>query len=208
MHFFARLLIGFVLSAVLAVAEAVSNFVPIDLPRGVRIELPTNWTAYSNNKRTTLAAFVQAQVERLNSTEPEVEMPFAASLYDDDGLVIATANIRYYPTLPLSRSDAARATTQDVAELDEGLKRTVIPGAESTGQRVLAWNGTRKAVVNGVTAFISEYRVSAPRGGPFVVQLVRVYNLKNSFTLILSYREQNLLLEPIVDRVVRTLRVK
>ena len=208
MRFFVRLAVGLLLAAALYAADAGSNFVPIDLPHGVRIELPSNWTAYSNSKRTTLAAFTQAQVERLNSREPEVEMPFAASLYDDDGLVSATMSIRYYPALPLSQNDAAGSTGQDLIELDEALRRTVIPGAESGGQRVLAWRGTRKATINGVTAFVSEYRVSAPKGGPFAVRLVRVYNLKNSFTLILSYREGNALLEPIVDRVVRTMQVK
>lgn len=208
MRFLVRLIVGLLFAATLRAAYADSNFVPIHLPHGVRIELPNNWTAYSNSKRTTLTAFTQAQVERLGSKEPEVEMPFAASLYDDDGSVSATMNIRYYPALPLSQNDAARSTAQDLTDLDEGLKRTVIPGAESGGQRVLAWRGTRKATINGATVFVSEYRVSAPKGSPFAVRLVRVYNLKNSFTLILSYREGNVLLEPIVDRVVRTLQVK
>lgn len=203
-----RQMVGLILTVTLSAANAGNSFVPIELPRGVHIELPTNWTALSDNKRTTLAAYTQAQVERLNAKEPEVEMPFAANLYDDVGLVAASMNIRYYPALTISQSDAAQSTTQDLNELDQGLQKTVIPGAESGGQRVLAWRGTKKTNINGVIAFVSEYRVSASKGGPFVVELVRVYNLKKSFTLILSYRENNALLEPIVGKVIRTLQVK
>ena len=203
-----RQLVGLILAVTLSAADASNNFVPIELPRGVRIELPANWTALSDSKRTTLAAATQAQVERLNAKEPEVETPFAASLYDDAGLVTASMNIRYYPALTISQSDASQSTTQDLIELDQGLQKTVIPGAEAYGQRVLAWRGTKKTSINGVIAFVSEYRVSAPKGGPFVVDLVRVYNLKRSFTLILSYRENNALLEAIIGRVIRTLQVK
>jgi hypothetical protein len=201
-------LVGFNLALLIFSADAANTFVPIELPHGVHIELPANWTALSDNKRTTLSAYTQARVERLNSKEPDVEMPFAASLYDDAGLVAATMNIRYYPALPLSQSDASRLTAQDVTGLDQNLQKTVIPGAESSGQRVLAWHGTKRATINSVVAFLSEYRVSAVKGGPFIVRLVRVFNTENSFTLILSYREDNLLLEPIIDRVIRTLQVK
>jgi hypothetical protein len=203
-----RRIVGLTLACTLYAASAGSNFSPVNLPHGVYIELPNNWTALSDSKRTTLAAFTQAQVERLKSKEPEVELPFAASLYDDDGLVSATMNIRYYPALLLSQKDASRFTSQDVLELDESLKRTVIPGAESMGQRVLAWRGTNKLNINGLTAFVSEYRVSAVKGGPFVVRLVRVFKMEDSFTLSLSFREDNLLLEPIVARVIQTMRAR
>jgi hypothetical protein len=208
MNLFLRQVVGLILTVTLVAANAGNSFVPVELSRGVHIELPTNWTALSDSKRTTLAAYAQAQVERLNANETDVEMPFAANLYDDAGLVAASINIRYYPALTISQSDAARSTTPDVNELDIGLQKTVIPGAESGGQRVLAWRGTKKTNINGVIAFVSEYLVSAPKGGPFVVALVRVYNLKKSFTLILSYRENNALLEPIISRVIRTLQVK
>jgi hypothetical protein len=201
-------LVGFNLALLVFSADAANTFVPIDLPHRVHIELPANWTALSDSKRTTLSAYTQAQVERLNSKEPDVEMPFAASLYDDAGLVAATMNIRYYPALLLSQSDASRWKAQDVIDLDQNLQKTVIPGAESSGQRVLAWRGTKRTTINGTVAFVSEYRVSAAKGGPFVVRLVRVFNMNNSFTLILSYREDNLLFEPIVDRVIRTLQIK
>lgn len=203
-----RRIVGLTLAGALCAASAASNFSPIDLPHGVHIELPINWTALSDNKRTTLAAFTQAQVERLKSKEPKVETPFAANLYDDAGLVAASMNIRFYPGLLLSQSDALRFTWQEVSELDQELQRTVIPGAESLGQRVLAWRGTKKLNINGLIAFVSEYRVSAAKGGPFVVRLVRVFNVKDSFTLILSFREDNVLLEPIIDRVVRTMQVR
>ena len=203
-----RKMVGLILMVGLSAANALSNFTPIELPRGVHIELPKNWIALSDSKRMSLAAYTQAQVERLNANEPEVEFPFAANLYDEDGFMAAGISTRYYPKFTFTQSDAAQTTAQDLNELDQGLQKTVIPGAESSGQRVLAWRGTKKINLNGVIAFVSEYRVSALHNGPFVVKLVRVFNQQKSFTLILQYSEKNLLLEPIVSRVIRTLQVK
>ena len=69
-----RQMVGLILAFTLSASNASGNFVAIELPRGVHVELPTNWTALSDSKRTTLAAATQAQVERLSAKEPEIKM--------------------------------------------------------------------------------------------------------------------------------------
>ena len=84
------LLILFLFASTIAIAA--SNFKTIGLPKGVSIDLPINWQVISNNQRITLDAYVETLFEPLDS-----DLPFAANYYNDNSVVEALVNIRYYP---------------------------------------------------------------------------------------------------------------
>ena len=202
-------LFGISLLAFAGVVGATGNFVIIHLPKHVSIELPKNWTAISNNQRITLDTFVQSKRELAGASDPSSDLNFAANYYDDSGNTAAIFNIRYYPDMDVTQEDSRAASKSDTEELDGALKAEMVPAMQQFGMTVLSWMGTKKRSINGIVAFITEYqRASLRQGSPFRVRLVRVLNGERSFTVTISYREdQEYFLSPISDRVIQSLRI-
>lgn len=206
---FVRYLVGIaVWIALLPAAIAANNFVPIKLPHAVQIELPRNWVALSKNQRITLDSSVQSRTERAGMFDASTDLNFAANYYDDAGKTAAIMNVRYYPDMDISQAEARAAGAVDIRELDAAIRESVEKALLMNDYSVLAWNGTKKQVINGVTAFVTEYKRSPlNNNGNFKVRLVRVFNEGKSFTLTVSYREnQENLLRPICDRIITSLR--
>ena len=201
-------LLGVALFLCMGITNAAGNFIPVRLPKSVTVELPKNWTALTNNQRITLDSWVEAKIEARGMADATHDLAFAANYYDDQGKTAGMFNIRYYPNLDVTQSEARAANASDVKELDAVLRQDVVPGVEMAGGRLLAWVGTTKQSINGATAFVSEYRRSSPQGGSFRARLVRFFNAQKSFTITISYREdQDYFLRPICDRIISSIRI-
>ena len=190
-------------------ATATGNFLTIRLAKGVTVELPRNWTALSNNQRITLDSYVEAKRSMKGPSDPASDLNFAANYYDEQGKTAAIFNVRYYPDQTVTQADSRAATAADTKELDDALHSEMEAGMQQFGMRILAWMGTKKQSINGLIAFVTEYRRAAIReGSPFRVRLVRVLSGGRSFTVTVSYREdQELFLRPICDRVIQSIRM-
>jgi len=195
--------------ALLAVARAANNFVPVKLPHGVQVELPRNWKILSSNQRITIDSRVQTSNERVGIFDYSSDLNYGANYYDDSGKTAGSMNIRYYPDSQISLAEARTAEQSDVRELDRALRESIVKASRANGLSVLAWNGTSKKVINGITVFVTKYKRSPiNNNGNFKVRLVRVFDLNKSFTLTVSYREdQEYLLRPICDRIISSLRI-
>lgn len=206
-----RWLCGVLLLFFIDIADATDNFVTINLPQLVSVELPKNWTVLSNNQRITLDTAIQSKRELAGAIDPRSDLGFAASYYDDYGKTAAIFNIRYYPSIDVTQSDSREASRSDTKELDEALKAEMIPAMQQFEIQMLSWIGTEKQIINGIVAFVTEYRRESMRQRqalPFRVRLVRVLNGSRSFTITVSYREdQEFLLRPICDRVIQSIRM-
>jgi len=165
--------------------------------------------ALSNNQRITLDSYVQSIRELAGASDPASDLNFAANYYDDRGKTAAIFNIRYYPDQKVTQADSRTATATDIKELDDTLRTEIAVAMQQIGMRVLSWVGTKKQSINGTVAFVTEYRRAAIREGePFRVRLVRVLSAGRSFTVTVSYREdQELFLRPICDRVIQSIRM-
>lgn len=192
-----------------APAVAADNFISIILPHGVTVDLPRNWEALTNKQRITLDTSVQARHESTRGFDASSDLNFAANYYDDSDRVAAIMNIRYYPKLDISQADAQVMTAADNKELDKALQDSFFRGSNIGGYKIVRWLGTSKQNINGAVAFITEYSRSALEdNGNFRVRLVRVFNVSQSFTLTVSYRERDeYLLRPICDRIIASLQI-
>lgn len=196
--------------ALITSAQAANNFVPIRLPNGVEIELPKNWEATSNNQLITLDSSLQSRLQgAILPFDASSELNFAANYYDDRRNTAGIIQIRYYPKMDISQEEARSAGQSDIQELDGEIHDAAVKAGPIGGISVLAWSGTTKQVINGATCFVTEYkRSSINNNGNFNVRLVRVFNSGKSFTLTVSYREdQEYLLRPICDRIISSLRI-
>lgn len=188
---------------------ASGNFVTIALPKGVVIDIPRNWAILSNNQRITLDTHVESRID-LRGLEKEVSsLLFAANYYDDLGTVNGILNLRYYPELELSQSDVRSASASDIEELNEVLKAVLSKEMGPLGMPVVAWMGTKKKLINGITVFVTEYsRKSLKVSGNFRVRLIRVFAGSRSFTLTVSYLEsKSFMMRTITDRIISSLKL-
>ena len=192
-----------------SLASATGNFLPIRLANGVTVELPRNWVVLSDNQLVTLDSYVEAIRTMAGASDPSSDLNFAANYYDEQGKTAAIFNIRYYPNQKVTQVDSRLATAADTKEIDDALRTEMSTAMKQFGIRILSWLGTKKQSINGLTAFVTEYRRAAMReGAPFRVRLVRVLSAERSFTVTVSYREdQELFLRPICDRVIWSVRV-
>ena len=202
------LLISFVILLFLNSAYATDNFVKIKLPKGVSIELPKNWVAITKDQRITLDTMVESGLDLAGIEQENSDLPFAANYYKN-GKTIGIINNRYYSNLVLTQNDAQLATSQDVKELDIALRENMVRSMNAFGMSVLSWEGTKKRSINGLTAFVTEYHRKALKGtGKFRVRLVRIFAGKKSFTLTVSYNENEaFFLKIITDRIISSLRL-
>ncbi len=208
-HYFVGIELCCVLCVVLLpTAFAANNFVPIRLPHGVQIELPRNWEVLSKNQLITLDSATQSLTEKIGMFDASSDLNFGANYYDEAGKTAALMNIRYYQDLEISQADARAADQSDIRELDRELHESNMRALQLANMRVLTWNGTNKQVINDIITFVTEYkRSSLQNNGNIKVRLVRVFNRSKSFTLTISYREdQERLLLPICDRIISSLR--
>ena len=202
------LIISFVALLLLSSAQATDNFVSIKLPKGVSIELPKNWVVISKDQRITLDTMVESGLDLAGIEQENSDLPFAANYYKN-GKTVGIINNRYYSNLELTQYDAQQATNQDIKELDAALKENMVKSMSAFGMSILSWEGTKKTTINGITAFVTEYHRKALKGtGAFRVRLVRVFAGKRSFTLTVSYSENEaFFLKTITDRVISSLKL-
>lgn len=202
------LLVSIVMLLFLTTAYATDNFVKINLPKGVSVELPKNWVVISKDQRITLDTMVESGLDLAGIDQENSDLPFAANYYKN-GKTIGIINNRYYSDLDLTQYDAQQATNQDIKELDTALKENMVKSMGAFGTSILSWEGTKKTTINGITAFVTEYHRKALKGtGAFRVRLVRVFAGKRSFTLTVSYsEEESFFLKTITDRVISSLKL-
>jgi len=186
--------------------DAETNFIKIELPESVTIDLPKNWVLISNNKRITLDTWVESTFDLKKLPNNDSDLPFAANYYVD-GFTAGIINARYYPAMDVTQRHVQLASVNDVRELDQELKKNMIPSMTKIGMTITSWEGTQKRTINGITTFVTEYHRESLKGkGIFRVRLVRVLAGRRSFTLTVSYLEsQKLFLENITDKILSSL---
>ena len=188
--------------------NASDNFVKISLPKGVSIELPKNWIVLSNDLRITIDTMVDSGLDLAGIEYENTDLPFAAN-YFKNGETVGIINIRYYSNLDFTQNDSRQATLQDINALNATLKESIVKSMTAAGMSVLSWTGTKKRTINGITVFVTEYRRKSIKGiEAFRVRLIRVLAGDRSFTLTVSYaEEESASLKPITDRIINSLKL-
>lgn len=180
---------------------AQSNFVRVQLPQGVSLELPRNWSALNDSQRTTIDAYVEARGLKAGQST----LPYAAKLFEGSQSA-AMMNVRYYPDETLTQSDARRASAAEVREFDDELRR--LAARALAGKGVASWKGTSVRVIGGLTCLVTDYqRHAVTTEGLWRVRLVRVFNGPRSFTLTVSHlAARDMDLGAITDYIIASLR--
>jgi len=203
-----RLLFGVVVLLFLNSAYATDNFVKINLPKGVSVEVPKNWVVISQDQLIPLDAMVESGLDLAGIDQESYDLPFGANYYKN-GKSIGVISNRYYPDFDLTQYDAEQVTNLEVKEFDAALKENIIESLSAFEISTLSWEGTKKITINGITTFVTEYHQKSLKDAEvFRVRLVRVFAGKRSFILTVSYNENEaFFLEKITDRVISSLQL-
>lgn len=191
--------------------RASRNFIRISLPQGLSFELPRNWVVLSKNQRITIDTFVETIGSELLGDEAIAsDFNFAANLFNDHKQTIGILNVRFYPEIDIFQEQVRAFSLQDMPMIDKELQNTIMPSLEQYGMSIISWNGTIKKEINGIVTLITEYyRAGLKNQGNFRVQLIRVWAGDKSFTLIISYNEnEEFLLKPITVRIINSIHIE
>lgn len=192
-------------------AYAGSDFVVIRLPNGVSVDIPRNWQVATSDQRITLDTFVESQLDLSNLPRAASDLVFVAGYFDDVGDK-AKISVRYYPNMKVTQSAMRQASPEEIRELfDNAQKKSIYEVLKASGTTILYWGGTRKQVLAGRTAIVTEYRRAPISGeqGSFNVRIIRIFDGSRTFTLTVSYNESYaVIFKPICDRIISSLKIR
>lgn len=185
-----------------------SEYVTVRLPHGVEIQMPRNWRILTDDSRITLNAASETLVHQVDLEWLPSSLPFAANYYDGARTTAGILNARYYPTQTLTQSAVRAMRPSDLQELDALLREQLVSAVGASGNRIIEWLGTRPRDIDGMRFLVTTYRRTSAIGGTFHVRLVRLLDASRSFTMTISYREDEKLLVPITDFMIGSLKVE
>ena len=194
--------------ALAAQAFAAPAFFPVRLAAAVMLELPGDWTVVEGGPRDRPETRVRSLARSGGDVDATSQRRFAADDYDDAGRVAARIEVRYDPGRSVSQAEVEDATDYEISRVDKAMRAAVEKSATRLGVSVLEWKGTERRDLHGTTGFVSEYRRSPWRdNGVFVVKMLRVLDGPQSFTVTLSYREdEGARLRPLCERILASVR--
>ena len=176
------------------------NFTNINLPEGVTIQLPKDWTILANQQRVAIDSAVKGIEPDLHS-----DYHFAANYYGNTGKTEALVNIRYYPDQYITQTEVSSLTEDDIVEIDAELRGAMEKAGRIAGYSVINWNGTKRTTINGVLALVTEYTRTPLNNGVFCVRIVRVLNKEKSYSLTVSYKLSEQALRQATDNIIASM---
>ena len=183
-----------------------SAYITLRLPQSVSMAMPRNWRVLTEDARLTVDAAREALLSEIDLESLPSHVPFAANYYDGAKVTAGILNIRYYPGQALTQRDVRHLTASDIRVIDGALRSEIIRGAAAAMVKIVEWRGTALRSINGRHFLVTEYRRTSASGKTFRVRLVRMLAGRESFTVTVSYREDEPILRPITDYMIATIR--
>ena len=199
---------GRVLGKQASLAEGLSNFMPLKLPRGVAVEIPKGWWLLGNDALRLIATSLEAAMNLSGVAVPEGEKKI--NLIAANSMPRSTyAAIRIDSITPpsMTRAEYEAITAADLAELQQQTKQTMLKLLPLQGNALLGDLKVRLEQFAGYPAVIIEYRRTGPQGAVWV-QLNQVFADHQEVTVNLSYREAEVALwKPVVAKIRNSIAI-
>lgn len=182
---------------------AATEFIPVRLTQKLVVDLPENWLSVADKKRVAVEYNVQNELNKYGLET--IELTFSATHFEASGGLVGIFNF-----VKLVGSPITQANARDVSPryADKIMRQTSTQTAEQANFQILSWIGTKKRVINGRIAFVSEYRRSPIKeNGEFRVRVAYFFDGDNTFITTVSYPEDlGSLMRPISDRIIASIR--
>jgi hypothetical protein len=175
------------------------KFIEVKLPSGVSIDVPRNWWVIGGDLNQTLETSAQAVLDLTGvKNESKTNLLRANSMPRS---TYAAISINFYENPDVTPNEIRTLSLKELKLMDDALRSTFEKGFKAQGVEVLNWYGTKKNIIDGKPALVTEYRRSGGNGAVFV-QINSIYGKDKMVRLTLSYREsENLIWKPVVERM-------
>ncbi len=180
----------------------------VNLPKGVSLLLPQTWTVLSKQLRDSLDNEKNVSMPKLSVINATSDLSFVANYFIENNTTAALLNIRYYPNMTVTQSESERMDAEEIQKLDKYIYDNIKMGEKDSGWSLMEWRGTKRQVINGSTAFVTEYtRTGINNNGSFCTRLIRFFRGSESYTISIGYKiEDESSLRPICDKVISSIR--
>jgi hypothetical protein len=184
-----------------------SDYIHVNLPKGSSILLPKNWTILSNQQKGSIEEEKSRRlsIELVNATS---DLSFAANYFYPNNRTAALLNIRFYPNITVTQAESEKMGIEDIQSLDSVVHENINKAEKISDWTLIEWRGTKRQIINGNTAFVSEYtRTGINDSSSFCTRLVRFFRGSESYTLTIGYRiEDESTLRPICDKIISSIK--
>ncbi|HEX8390952.1 MAG TPA: hypothetical protein VF665_01240 [Longimicrobium sp.] len=187
--------------AAAAVAPAPPSGAPMTvlLPNNMTVAVPNDWIRTDTAGRAVAAAATPAAPPQ--TLDVRRDTAYSAIRNDDKGQAAAILNARFYAD-DIPQKEIREASDADLKALDGVLRARI---ETSSGGTLLAWTGSERRTINGITALVSDYRRGTGTTA-FRVRMVRVFDMAHSLIMTVEYREDRAAeLKPVTDRIIASL---
>ena len=155
-------------------AQSESNFVSVELPRGVQLQLPKGWWLLGDDYNQIIQSSVEAA---LDLSGVRLQDGQDTNLIAANSMPRSTyAAVRVDSTIPASISLGmfSTITPADVRDLEGEMRRNFQLMLPQQGLQLIEFLGTRIEKISGYPAFVTEYRRTGPKG-PVWVQIIHIH---------------------------------
>ena len=188
-------------------AQSESNFVSVELPRGVQLQLPKGWWLLGDDYNQIIQTSVEAA---LDLSGVRLQDGQNTNLIAANSMPRSTyAALRVDSTIPASISLGmfSTITPADVRDLEGEMRRNFQLMLPQQGLQLIEFLGTRIEKISGYPAFVTEYRRTGPKG-PVWVQIIHIVTDNQDIRINLSYRESEVALwKPVIGKIRQSISI-
>jgi hypothetical protein len=190
-----------------ALAQSESNFAPVNLPRGVQLQIPKGWWLLGDDYNQIIQTTVEAA---LDLSGIGLQGGQETNLIAANSMPRSTyAAVRVDSTIPASIKVAmfSSITPADVRELQGEMRKNLQLMLPQQGLQLIELLDTRIEKISGYPALVTEYRRTGPKG-PVWVQINQIVTDSQDIRINLSYRESEVALwKPVIGKIRQSISI-
>lgn len=178
----------------------------VDFPRGVTVDLPSNWVFLSRNRQRTIETAVAA-VSAFQGWSGYSTEGITAQLRDNSETVVAIFQLRYFPDATTTQAQFDQWDAVDLAEASVVMRGNLDAILNRMGLAIVDWQSPRLQHLAKHTVLETVYKRSSPTGS-FTVRMLQVPRGKDTFLITVSWMDSGTLLyKPIADWIVASIQI-
>jgi hypothetical protein len=194
-----------------ATASSATNFVKLNLPTGIALDLPRNWWLIQGELNKTVEISAQAAVELTGvdlSNRKDVNL-IAANCQPKSMYAAVRLNVRRPPLF--SPEQILKSTPADLAEMGAEMKKSLIEILPKQGFDLKDYISTTREEIAGFPAITCHYRRTDDAEGrqTALVWVIQIFAPGRTYRLILGYRESEAgIWKPVLERVKTSIEIQ
>ena len=190
-----------------APSQSESNFVAVDLPRGIELQIPIGWWLLGDDYERLIQTTVEAAMDLSGiglSDGKEINLIAANSMPRS-----TYAAVRVDSIVPVSipQSVFASITPADLREFQAEIYQNLQAILPLQGLQLIEFKGVRVDKISGYPALVTEYRRTGPKG-PVFVQTNQIFTESQDIRINLSYRESEAVIwKPVIGKIRQSITI-